>query len=115
MNVILLRMAYFSDGPVVWHEAGLPNVTTLKALSVIIQKAFDLSSEGPIEYEVLGCRAPGCRGRLRDLIISGITRFRYVQNGARKQCVEIDIVLLPRTPPEHSMVRNSDKPHGPTR
>jgi hypothetical protein len=115
MYVVLLKMALFADGPVVCHEAGLPNITTLKSLSTTIQEVFDLGCDGAIEYEVLGCRAPGCRARLRDLIVSGITRFRYVQNGARKQCVEIDIVMLPRTPIERSVTGAGERPRGASR
>ena len=114
MNVVLLRMAHLDD-PAVWRETAVPNVTTLKALSRIIQEAFALGGEGAIEYEVLGNRAPGYRARLRDLITSGITRFRFLQSGARKQMVEIVIVPLPRAYLEHSVVGSGKRPCGTVR
>lgn len=95
MNVVLLKMAHLENNSAVWHEAALSNITTLRSLTGIIQEAFALGDEGAIEYEVLGSRAPGYRARLRDLVASGVTRFRYLQNSARKRCVEIVIVPLP--------------------
>jgi len=95
MYDILLRMAHLESYPAVWREASLPNILTLKSLSLTIQEEFALGSEGTIEYEVLGCRAPGHRVRLRDLLASGITRFCYLQNGARPQ--RIEIVIVPPT------------------
>ena len=115
MNVVLLRMAHLEDDPAVWREAVLPNIETLKSLSVTIQKAFAFGSDGTIEYEVLGCRAPGYRARLRDLLASGVTRFRYVQSGAHKQHVEIIIVPLPRTRLEHSVAGSRERPCGTLR
>jgi hypothetical protein len=105
-------MAHLGDDPTVWHEAVLPSIETLKSLSVTIQKAFSFCSDGAFEYEVLGCRAPGCRARLRDLLASGVTRFRYLQSGACKQQVEIVIVRLPRAHLEHSIAGRKDRPHG---
>ena len=115
MNVVLLRMAHLGDDPTVWHEAVLPNIETLKSLSVTIQKAFSLGNDGAFEYEVLGCRAPGCRARLRDLLASGVTRFRYLQSDAPKQQVEIVIVPLPRAYLEHSVVGSGKRPCGTVR
>lgn len=112
MNVVLLRMAHLEDGPAVWREAVLPSIETLKALSVTIQKAFAFASDSAFEYEVLGCRAPGCRARLRDLLASGVTRFRYLQIGSPKQQVEIVIMPLPRAHLEHSVVGSREQPYG---
>jgi len=112
MNVVLLRMAYLEHGSAVWCEAALPNITTLTSLSTTIQEAFVLGNEGTFEYEVLGVRAPGGRARLRDLIASGVTRFRYLQSGARKQQVEIVIVPLPRARVEPSIAGRKERPYG---
>ena len=108
-------MAHLGDDPTVWHEAVLPSIETLKSLSVTIQKAFSFCSDGAFEYEVLGCRAPGYRVRLRDLLACGITRFRYLQIGARKQQVEIVIVPLPPTHLEHSAAGSREHPCGTIR
>lgn len=113
MNVVLLRMVHLEDNPATWREAVLPNITSLKSLSNTIQETFSLGSEGVFEYEVLGCRAPGCRARLRDLIASGVTKFRYLQSGARKQQVEIVIVPLPRVQPEHLSAESRERTYGP--
>ena len=115
MNVVLLRMAHLEDDHVVWREAVLPNIETLKSLSATIQKVFAFGNDGAFEYEVLGCRAPGYRVRLRDLLACGVTRFRYLQIGARKQQVEIVIVPLPPTHLEHSAAGNREHPCGTIR
>jgi hypothetical protein len=94
MNVILLKMAKIGENPAVWHEIVLPSIETLKSLGITIQKVFSLSSDRTFEYEVLGCRAPGHRARLRDLLISGIAQFRYLHNGTQKQKIEIVMVPL---------------------
>jgi len=112
MNVVLLRMASLDDGPAVWHEAVLPNITTLKALSGTIQEAFSLGHEGAIEYEVLGCRAPGHRARLRDLVVSGITRLRYLQSGRRKCRVDIVLTPLSASPLDRSIAASKERPRG---
>ncbi len=110
MNVVLLRMAHLNDDPAVWREAALPNFTTLKSLSSIIRKAFALGSEGAFEYEVVRYRAPGGRARLCDLIIAGVTRFRYLQSGIDEQQVEIVIVPLPRSRLEPSIAESRKRP-----
>jgi len=96
MNIVLVRMAQLMDATAVCHEAALPANTTLKALSSTIQKVFALGCGDAFEYEVLGCRSPGCRGRLRDLVASGVTCFCYLHHGARKSRVEIVIIPMPR-------------------
>jgi hypothetical protein len=115
MNVVLLRMARLEDDPAVWREAVLPNITTLKSLSSTIQEAFALGSDGAFEYEVFGCRAPGCRARLRDLLTSGVTRVRYLHGGARQQQVEIAIVPMQMAHLERSTAGSSERPHGTVR
>jgi len=112
MNVVLVRMANLQTDPAVWHEAALPNIETLKSLSVVIQRAFALGSERAFEYEVLGCRAPGGRARLCNLIASGVTRFRYLQSGPRQQQVEIEIVPLARAHLGRSTAGSNKEPSG---
>lgn len=94
MQVILLKMAQTGPNPAVWHEVVLPTAATLKSLGATIQKAFSLSRDRTFEYEVLGCRAPGHRVKLRDLLASGVTRFRYLDNDAQRQKIEIVLVAL---------------------
>ena len=96
MTVVLVKMAHFVEDPAICHEAALPAITTLKSLSGTIQEAFDLGRADAFEYEVLGCRSPGCRGRLRDLMATGITRFGYLHHGAPKTRIEIAIIPMPR-------------------
>jgi hypothetical protein len=115
MNAILLKMALLDNYPVVCRETLVPNIATLKSLRRTIQEAFALDDKGTIEYEVLGCRAPGHHARLRDLVVSGITRFRYLQNGARAQRIEIVIVLPPHTNLEHVIVENTERPNRSSR
>lgn len=115
MNAVLLKMALLDNYPAIRHETLVPNIATMKSLSRTIQEAFALDDKGTIEYEVLGCRAPGHGARLRDLVVSGITRFRYLQNGARKRRIEIVIVAPPRTGPEDSTVVNTRRPNKSSR
>jgi hypothetical protein len=89
-------MAHLTGEAAIRREITVLNITTLKALQAIIQDLFGLGEAETASYEVLGCAAPGCRARLRDLTISGITRFHYVQSGANRQVVEIAIVPVPR-------------------
>lgn len=92
MTLVLLRMAHLTPEPTATCEIAVPSITTLNALRSTIQDTFKFSDEGTFGYEVLGCAAPGYRARLRDLVASGITHFRYLQNGPSKHVVEIAIV-----------------------
>ncbi len=115
MNVVLLRMVHLEGDPAVWLETAVPNITSLKSLSRTIQEAFSLGKDGTFEYEVLGCRAPGYRARLRDLMASGVTRFRYLQSDGRKQRVEIVIVPSPPAHLEPSTAEGRERPYGTAR
>lgn len=95
MTLVLLRMAHLTTDVVDKREIAVPNITTLKSLCGTIQNVFSFSNEGTVGYEVLGCAAPGYHAKLRDLVTSGITRFRYLQNGTSKKVVEIAIISLP--------------------
>lgn len=95
MTLVLLRMAHMTAGLVDKREIAVPNITTLKSLRSTIQGIFNFGNEGTFGYEVLGCAAPGYHARLRDLVASGVSRFRYLHNGAIKEVVEIAIVSLP--------------------
>ena len=110
MNVVLLKMAQIGDHPTVWHEVVLPSIETLKSLGPTIQKVFSLSNDRTFEFEVLGCRAPGHRARLRDLLISGIAQFRYLHNGAQKQKIEIVMVPLGNLPLGHHKAKKQATP-----
>lgn len=93
MTLVLLRMAQLTPEPATNREIAVPSATTLHALRNTIQDVFGFGKEGTFGYEVLGCAAPGYRAKLRDLVASDITRFRYLQNGSSKYVVEIAIVL----------------------
>jgi hypothetical protein len=89
-------MAYLTSDSAAKREIAIPTVTTLQSLRGIIQGTFEFVDEGAFSYEVLGCAAPGYRVKLRDLILSGVTQFRYLQDGSPKQIVEIAIVPPPQ-------------------
>ena len=89
MTAIVLRMMLLGAEPARWHEAAMSHNTTLKELENIIQEAFDISGYSSFAYEVFGCRSASGRARLRHLTAAGVTRFRYVANGAGMRQVEI--------------------------